>query len=75
MMVMILETELVSDFDMIDLSDFKLTKGDELAGGSWESIIEHVRDENISLQFALPPVTIGDLNIQTTSKNGFSVLH
>ena len=66
------ETEYVSDFNMIDLSDFRLVKGDELAGGSWETCIEHILDENISLQFALPPIKLdGGLDIQRASKNGF----
>tara|TARA_B100001250_G_scaffold144864_1_gene124010 strand:+ start:1011 stop:2126 length:1116 start_codon:yes stop_codon:yes gene_type:complete len=66
------DTELVPDYDMVDLNDFKLVKGDELAGGSWESVIEHLRDESRSLQFALPAFKVGDnLDIETTSKNGF----
>ncbi len=66
------DTELVPDYDMVDLNDFKLVKGDELAGGSWESVIEHLRDESRSLQFALPPFRVGDnLDIQAASKNGF----
>ena len=54
------DTELVPDYDMVDLNDFKLVKGDELAGGSWESVIEHLRDESRSLQFALPAFKVGD---------------
>jgi len=66
------DTELVPDFDMVDLNDFKLTKGDELAGGSWELPVEHLRDESISLQFALPAFKIDDaIDIETSSKNGF----
>tara|TARA_B100000073_G_C23743131_1_gene574336 strand:- start:4759 stop:5955 length:1197 start_codon:yes stop_codon:yes gene_type:complete len=66
------DTELVPDYDMVDLNDFKLVKGDELAGGSWESVIEHLRDESRSLQFALPAFKVGDnLDIETASKNGF----
>jgi hypothetical protein len=66
------DTELVPDFDMVDLNDFKLIKGDELAGGSWELPVEHLRDESISLQFALPAFKINDaIDIETASKNGF----
>ena len=58
---------------MVDLNDFQLTKGDKLVGGSWELIVEHCRDEDLSLQFALPAFTVSDqgLDIQTASKNGF----
>ena len=67
------DTELVPDYDMVDLNDFKLTKGDELAGGSWELPVEHKRDDSLCLQFALPVFKIGDaVDIQTASKNGFS---
>tara|TARA_X000000368_G_scaffold29305_1_gene21963 strand:+ start:2728 stop:3864 length:1137 start_codon:yes stop_codon:yes gene_type:complete len=66
------DTELVPDYDMVDLNDFKLTKGDELAGGSWELPVEHKRDDTLCLQFALPVFRIGDsVDIQTASKNGF----
>ena len=66
------DTELVPDYDMVDLNDFKLTKGDELAGGSWELPVEHKRDDSLCLQFALPVFKIGDaVDIQTASKNGF----
>ena len=66
------DTELVPDYDMVDLNDFNLTKGDELAGGSWELPVEHKRDDSLCLQFALPVFKIGDaVDIQTASKNGF----
>lgn len=66
------DTEYVPDFDMVDLNDFTLTKGEELAGGSWEFVIEHNNDEDIVLQFALPHFPVSDeLDIQEASKNGF----
>lgn len=66
------DAEFVPDYNMVDLSDFRLTKGGELAGGSWEFTIEHCHDENISLQFALPHFKVGDkIEIEETSKNGF----
>ena len=67
------DTEYVPDYDMIDLNDYQLTKGDELAGGSWEIVVDHCREEDASLQFALPPFVVGEngIDIQITSKNGF----
>jgi hypothetical protein len=66
------DTEYVPDFDMIDLSNWHLTKGEPLPGGSWEFKIEHVEDEDASLQFAVPQFKIEDkLDMQHASKNGF----
>lgn len=66
------DAEYVPDFDMVNLNDFRLTKGEELAGGSWEFNVEHCHDDDISLQFAMPQFTVGDqVDIQDTSKNGF----
>ena len=66
------DTEYVPDYDMIDLNDFRLNKGTELVGGSWGAVIEHLRDDDISFQFALPPFQVGEkLDISEASKNGF----
>lgn len=66
------DTEYVPDYDMIDLNDFQLNKGTELVGGSWGAVIEHLREDDISFQFAMPPFRIGDsVDISEASKNGF----
>jgi len=67
------DTEIVPDFDIVDMENFKLVKGEQLIGGSWETIITHVKNPNITLKFALPPVKVDSdgLDIQNASKNGF----
>tara|TARA_B100001093_G_scaffold291739_1_gene278495 strand:+ start:91 stop:1074 length:984 start_codon:yes stop_codon:yes gene_type:complete len=70
------DTEYVPDFDMVDLNDFQLNKGTELMGGSWGAVVEHINDDDLSFQFALPQFKIGDnLNISEASKNGFLTLN
>ncbi len=66
------DAEYVPDFDMVDLSDFQLTDGGELVGGSWGAMVEHCKDDDITFQFALPIFKVGDsLDITEASKNGF----
>tara|TARA_Y100000389_G_scaffold205111_1_gene263343 strand:+ start:5161 stop:6345 length:1185 start_codon:yes stop_codon:yes gene_type:complete len=66
------DTEYVPDYDMVDLSNWVLTQGEALPGGSWEFIVAHVNDEDASLQFACPHFKIEDkLDMQQASKNGF----
>ena len=69
------DTEVVPDFDIVDLENFEFKKGDQLVGGSWETIITHVKNPNISLKFALPQIYVNEngilSDIQNASKNGF----
>ena len=69
------DTEVVPDFDIVDLENFEFKKGEQLVGGSWETIITHVKNPNISLKFALPQIYVNEngilSDIQNASKNGF----
>ena len=66
------DAEYVPDFDMVDLSDFQLTDGGELVGGSWGAMVEHCKDDDVTFQFAMPIFKVGNsLDITEASKNGF----
>ena len=34
----------------VDLSDFQLTDGGELVGGSWGVVVEHCKDDDVTFQ-------------------------